>query len=59
MPLILVLIRSDTNFRKSDSVLEGITVVVTGFGPVASEATIEPILFSSSDTEIKYPFSNF
>ena len=59
MPLILVLICSDTSFKKRDSVLEGMIVVVTGLGPVAKETTIDPILLDPSVTEIKNPFSNF
>lgn len=59
MPLILVLILSAVNFRKRDSVLEGIIVVVIGVGPVAKETTIEPSLLVPSDTETKNPLSNF
>jgi hypothetical protein len=59
IPLILVLICSDTSFKKIDSVLEGITVVVIGVGPVAKETTMDPILLDPSVTEIKNPFSNF
>ena len=53
MPLIWVLIRSETSLRKRDSVLEGIIVVVMGVGPVAIEATMDPILLEPSATEIK------
>ena len=59
MPFILVLIRSATSLRKRDSDREGIIVVVIGVGPVAIEATMEPILLDPSATEIKYPLSNF
>ena len=58
IPFIRTLMRSATNFRKRDSVLEGIIVVVIGVGPVAKEITIEPILLEPSVTETKYPFSN-
>ena len=34
-------------------------VVVMGVGPVANEATIEPILLEPSATETKNPLSNF
>ena len=53
IPLILVLIRSDTSLRNSDSDLDGIIVVVIGVGPLAIEATMEPILLDPSDTEMK------
>ena len=59
MPLVLVLIFSAVNFKKRDSVLAGITVVVTGVGPVDNETTIDPNLSEPSDTETKFPFSNF
>jgi hypothetical protein len=59
MPLVLVLILSAVNFKKRDSVLAGITVVVTGVGPVANETTMDPNLVEPSDTETKFPFSNF
>ncbi|GFN41088.1 MAG: hypothetical protein YK1312THETA_540003 [Marine Group I thaumarchaeote] len=59
MPLVLVLILSAVNFKKIDSVLAGITVVVTGVGPVDNETTIDPNLSEPSDTETKFPFSNF
>ena len=59
MPRILVLIRSDTSFKKREVVLAGIIVVVIGVGPVAKEATMEPILLAPSVTETKQPFSNF
>ena len=58
MPLILVLIRSAVNFRKRDSDLDGIIVVVTAVGPVANETTMDPNLLIPSVTETKYPFSN-
>ena len=59
IPFILVLIRSETNLRNNDSFFDGIIVVVVGVGPVAKETVIEPILSSSSETDTKYPFSNF
>ena len=58
MPLILVLILSAVNFRNRDSVLDGITVVVIGVGPVANETTIDPRLSEPSVIETKYPLSN-
>jgi hypothetical protein len=58
MPFILVLIRSAVNFRKRDSDLDGIIVVVTAVGPVANETTMDPNLLIPSVTETKYPFSN-
>ena len=59
IPFILVLIRSETNRKNNDSFLDGITVVVVGVGPVAKETVMEPILSLSSETDTKYPFSNF
>ena len=54
-----VLIRSEINLKNKDSLLDGIIVVVVGVGPVAIDIVIEPILSLFSDTETKYPFSNF
>ncbi len=59
MPFILVLIRSAINFKKRDSDLEGMTVVVMGFCPAVNETTIDPNLELPSVTETKHPFSNF
>ena len=53
IPLMRVLILSETSFRKRDSDLDGIIVVVIGVGPVANETTIEPNLFDPSVTEMK------
>jgi len=57
-PLIEVLILSAINFKKIDSVFAGMTVVVTGAGPVDKDTTKEPSFSIPSDTEIKFPFSN-
>ena len=59
MPLTRVLILSATSFRKMDSDLDGMMVVVIGMLFVVKEITIEPNLLEFSVTEIKYPFSNF
>ena len=59
IPFILVLIRSETNRKNNDSFLDGTIVVVVGVGPVAKETVMEPILSLSSETDTKYPFSNF
>ena len=58
MPRTLLLILSAVSFRNRDSDLDGMTAVVIGTGPVAKEATKEPILLDPSDTDTKNPFSN-
>ena len=59
IPCIRVLIRSAVSLRNNDSDFDGIIVVVIGVGPVAIDATIEPILLAPSVTETKNPLSNF
>ena len=50
---------SAVSLRNNDSDFDGIIVVVIGVGPVAIDATIEPILLAPSVTETKNPLSNF
>ncbi len=58
-PRILVLIRSAVSLRNKDSDFEGMIVIVMGAaGPVAIDATMEPILLAPSVTETKNPLSN-
>ena len=53
IPRILVLNFSAVSFRKRDSDLDGITVVVIGFCPTVSDTTIDPIFEVPSVTETK------
>jgi len=59
IPFVEVLIRSAVNFKKRESVRAGITVVVTGVGPVDNDTTIDPNFSTPSETDTKLPFSNF
>lgn len=59
IPLFNELILWAVSFKKSASVLAGITDVVTGVGPELNDTIMEPRELEPSEIEIKLPFSNF